>query len=156
MSNTIFDGIIEYTNTNLKLIVDYINQNNSENIVPLKIDVKTLNEILDERKAASEAKRINEMSEEDKINAATEEAARAAAAEDLKEIRDRQKEWDVEEDKRRKDDEREEMEKAARIAAYQREKAALQESRSWMPWKRSGGTKRRNYKRKTTRRRRRR
>ena len=47
-STTALEETIDNINKNLTLIVNYINQNNSQNTAPLQIDVKTLNEILDE------------------------------------------------------------------------------------------------------------
>ena len=148
---TALEATIDNINTNLRLIMEYINKNNSPDIIdPLTINVKSLQDIVDEQ----EAKRNNENIEEAKLKGNGEPMSEA----DKKAVRDA---------------EGMAAGRAAAIAevaadAAARERAAAKEAEARGAEARGavqqkgrwrwplGGTKRRSSKRKTTRRRRRR
>ena len=153
-STTALEETIDNINKNLTLIVNYINQNKSQNTAPLQIDVKTLNEILDERRAAAKevaAKEVEAKAAGSEAAAAKEVAGKEAAAKEVEmEVKmtgEEKKAW---------------MAKlAARAGALAAEDKALGR-KSWSPWGPRGGrgyktqttgTKRRNTKRKNIKRR---
>ena len=173
-STTALEETIDNINKNLTLIVNYINQNKSQNTAPLQIDVKTLNEILDERRAAAKevaAKEVEAKAAGSEAAAAKEVAAKeveakaagseAAAAKEVagKEAAAKEVEMEV---KMTGEEKKAWMAKlAARAGALAAEDKALGR-KSWSPWGPRGGrgyktqttgTKRRNTKRKNIKRR---